>query len=537
MDGRDQAGVGSAPAEGLDGASPLNLNCLSATPGGRFVILAFAVSALSHLLLGAQRLVFLDRIFLPDDTYYVLAIARNLAHGFGPSTDGVIATSGFQPLIAFLLAPIFWVTSNSDIPVYCAVALSGLFGILNCGLVGFIVFKAARSANAAALAILWMAVCPILLRSDLNGLETSLAAFLAMLTVLLMGGAGQDDSGWRAAAIGVCAGLALLARIDNLCIVALVLSWAVVKLGLRRAGLALLTAAIVVLPWWLYCFTHFGKVIPESGAAVRQIVEYYQANQVAPTAVSFKLGVAALSQVSGAGIGIRYWPWALPALVFLLVAIGRSIWCRRIDERGLLAVTAITFFSFYTFYLPAYWFFDRYFYLVYLSIVICTVSLSANWTRRRRHAKRWSMMGASAVLLMVMVSIPQLVKYRSSPAASMEDARGYREIAQQVIAHLPNGTTVGAMQSGALCYYTERAVRVVNLDGVVNGDAFRAIRDKRMAAYLKATGVEYFADWDLNVRYLGWARGSSPSLSLYPVGRVRTAQGAQHFTVYRVVTE
>ena len=74
-----------------------------------FALGAVIVSAV-YLWVGVQPLLFLDRIFVHDDTYYILAIARSLAQGLGPSADGVIPTSGFQPLGTFLLVPVFWLT-------------------------------------------------------------------------------------------------------------------------------------------------------------------------------------------------------------------------------------------------------------------------------------------------------------------------------------------------------------------------------------------------------------------------------------------
>ena len=41
----------------------------------------------------------IDRLFVPDDTYYTLTIARSLARGHGPTVDGHVLTSGFQPLM------------------------------------------------------------------------------------------------------------------------------------------------------------------------------------------------------------------------------------------------------------------------------------------------------------------------------------------------------------------------------------------------------------------------------------------------------
>ena len=55
-----------------------------------------------------------ERLFVPDDTYYTLTIARSLARGDGPSTGGHVLTSGFQPLLGFLLVPVHWLVDDLD---------------------------------------------------------------------------------------------------------------------------------------------------------------------------------------------------------------------------------------------------------------------------------------------------------------------------------------------------------------------------------------------------------------------------------------
>jgi len=68
------------------------------------VIVVLAVVGLVFRVAVAFRpLAVLDRLFVPDDTYYTLSIARSLAHGLGPTVGGgAPLTNGFQPLVAFL---------------------------------------------------------------------------------------------------------------------------------------------------------------------------------------------------------------------------------------------------------------------------------------------------------------------------------------------------------------------------------------------------------------------------------------------------
>lgn len=46
-----------------------------------FIIFSALASLILFLPIFLQDIVYLDRIFLPDDTYYTLTIARNIANG------------------------------------------------------------------------------------------------------------------------------------------------------------------------------------------------------------------------------------------------------------------------------------------------------------------------------------------------------------------------------------------------------------------------------------------------------------------------
>ncbi|MCI0567883.1 MAG: hypothetical protein L0Z52_06795, partial [Acidobacteria bacterium] len=51
----------------------------------------------------------------------------------------------------------------------------------------------------------------------------------------------------------------------------------------------------------------------------------------------------------------------------------------------------------------------------------------------------------------------------------------------------------GAFQSGTLGYFSKS--QVINLDGVVNRDAARALRERRMVPYIREEGIEAVIDW------------------------------------------
>ncbi len=55
-------------------------------------------------------------------------------------------------------------------------------------------------------------------------------------------------------------------------------------------------------------------------------------------------------------------------------------------------------------------------------------------------------------------------------------------------------TIIGSFNSGIYGYFSGR--KVVNLDGVINNNAYYAIRDKRLYAYIDEQNISYIIDWD-----------------------------------------
>ena len=87
---------------------------------------------------------------------------------------------------------------------------------------------------------------------------------------------------------------------------------------------------------------------------------------------------------------------------------------------------------------------------------------------------------------------------------------------------------LAAVESGALAYYLPET-RVVNIDGVVNHDAYRAIRRQDLTGYLLARGVTSVA-----CRDEGWILNSSTLGVIPKMQRVATNPGG--FSLFRLVT-
>ncbi|MFZ5891521.1 MAG: hypothetical protein ACOY0T_10760 [Myxococcota bacterium] len=473
--------------------------------------LALAALALRLAFLG-RGVGAVDRLFVPDDTYYTLAIARSLAQGLGPSADGVVLTSGFQPLIAFLLVPVFWFSRALETPIYASWILGSVADALSTFLLGALAARIGGRRAGVATALLW-GCSSIAIANALNGLETSLALALELGLVSAWLWVRRGPRLQAYAVVGVLAGLAMLARIDALFLVLVFGVFELWQRRLREVAFAAGAAFVVVAPWWIYCLIHFGSFVPESGAAVHELVALHREQYLTlPWALGWAAGNVLLSPfVEAPGLsalassdpvfGVGLW------LVFLLLGVflthrlvaRRVGWC---SPYVAFAAFGLVLFCFYSFYLPALWFFRRYFAPVHAYSALC-LGLGFAFALRRAKSSRWArsalgVLASAAFLLVVKTGLFLILVPNSSVDEGLHGAKGYRAAARQVLALVPRDAVVGALQSGALAYFANGCPQVVGLDGVVDSAAARGVRERNLADYAAARGVTHFADWPFN---------------------------------------
>ncbi len=94
---------------------------------------------------------------------------------------------------------------------------------------------------------------------------------------------------------------------------------------------------------------------------------------------------------------------------------------------------------------------------------------------------------------------------------------------------------VGSLQSGALAYYAQGRIRVVNLDGVVDRSARDAIAGGTLADFARARGVTHLADWDFNLQNFDRFSTSSRNLPLRQETSIAVPmQGSDQFRLQRL---
>ncbi len=513
------------------------------------LIIILAAAATLRLAVASRDLDLVDRMFVPDDAYYTLAIARSIAEGRGATVDGVTPTSGFQPLLAFLVAPAFRVWGGPDAPIRFTLVLLALCDVAAAYFLALLARRLAGPWAGLVAATLW-ALSPVAIANALNGLETSLALALTLAVVEAWCRAREVARPGAFAAVGVLCGLALLARIDSAFLVGALGLLELLRGRVRGVAVAAGTALVVVAPWWGYCLLTFGSPVPESGAAVMEVVASHQRLYLTvPQQMAWAAGavlgppfheLAALQDGLAAhpSMAVAAWCTALG-----LIVAGAVLVAKRDERQPILAlgIHAGLTLAFYTFLVPALWFFRRY--LASVDVFACLV-LSIAVTRLWSSRGRWPALRRGATVAFVVAltfaaatSAGYVLRTpEQTPDVGLHGAKGYREAVRDILALLPPDATVASLQSGALAYYAPPSVTVVNLDGVVDGRALRAVKDRRLSDYARERDVGYLADWSFNlgqfVRLSDRARAPLPKLQL--VGAARP-QGADRFQVVRLL--
>lgn len=516
----------------------------SRTPRPCLVLAAVAFAL--RLALALRPLVTLDRLFVPDDTYYTLAIARSIARGIGPSVDGIHLTSGFQPLVAFLLAAWIRWCSDPDIALRVALVIGVVADTVTVWLLGHLASRLGAGARGAIVASLTWALSIAAIATSLNGLESSLsvAIVLGALATWLRARSRGTLRAW--ALTGAMLGLSLLARVDTVFFVVAVGVATLRRASFRSVVVVVAAAVVVVAPWWGYSLLRFGSFVPESGSAVReQTLVYASLGSTVRDHVAWATGAVFgpplfdsrwLRQALGSGASAVGCGLGVVLVVSAFVVGRRS----RSDALRILTGFAVALFVFYALYLPATWFFRRYLVPVHAwtALVVALVA-GVGWRARPTWLRRSlalaygvSVVASVATIVWMLVVVPS-----ATIDQGHHGVKGYREPAREVLALAPKGAVIGSFQSGALGFFADGTERtVVNLDGVVDGEAARAVREGRIAEFARARGVTHLADWGANVR-LFLARAGDPRMTralLRPLGEASSQGPNERFVLYEI---
>lgn len=422
----------------------------------------------------------------PDDAYYFVVIARNLAAGRGPTFDGVDLTTGYQPLWQGVLAALAVVVPDSQL---LQVAL-----LVGAALAVFGYFALARvTGSVVALTPFGLAVGfavasgPLAWERSVNGMRGAVVIAAMALVALAAQRWWAKPSAASMGLVGVAAGLLCLGRtthIVTVVVIPLLLLWGLARTGRRPAVVATFGAwaagvVAVCLPWFVWSWVTVGTAASSAGA-VKTHWQQASTGSFPSGAGLTQTRLAATTelwrQVSGVAPFTYRWPSGprelLQLAVLVVVAWGVLRALRRRPAAVVVVAPALAVVGRYgveLLWIPnlrSSWYTAPIFTLTGLAVAVAVswlVRRSAQWAPADRigAAPGWvRVVGQVAVGLVVVVAVGRQA-VRIPPTWGEANWEAGEEIRS-----LPPEARIGSFDTGSLGYLRPG---VVNLDGLVRG--------------------------------------------------------------------
>jgi hypothetical protein len=470
-----------------------------------FLLIGFGI----RLYVSWQDVVLLFQKCLVDDAFFYFGIAKNIAAGKGATFDGSIMTNGFHPIYALLLVPIFWFPlGNPNIPVHVALTILSIFNVLT-GYVVFLIVKKIAGRIAGLLgAFLWL-FNPFVILIALSGVEVGVAAFFISLCIYvhLQGRKADQVSIPKRVLLGLLTALAVLSRVDAVFIfiaIALDLWYLSYRKGasliksLSQPALYCIITLLLLSPWFFWNLYHFGTIRQISGVTLPNIAhnmylmkyKTYLSLYFLKTEMFFlKVWIENIIRFSG-GIGL------FVILFIFFVAGARKNLANKISgilekikplHFALLSCILLVFF--YAFYFWG-WLRPWYYLSVMLIVTICLGSIAGHGFESFFHSRAKMTIPIFALFLIFTIYFSYLGMNAWQKGLFPFQKQLY-ESAVWLKENTPENSKIGAISAGIYGYMNGRTI---DLAGVVNEEAYRAMREKRIFAYLQEKQIDYLAD-------------------------------------------
>jgi hypothetical protein len=210
---------------------------------------------------------------------------------------------------------------------------------------------------------------------------------------------------------------------------------------------------------------------------------------------------------------------ALAGMLARASALRQAVWLLAVPAGGLLALFVV--------HAGIRWYYREWYLIALFPLVALFIALLLEGVRTMRFGAT-----IAAMLIAVIVAGTIPTGLRSYGDGWYPVQLDMLDAARWVEQEAPPEARVGGFNSGIVGYFSGRTT--VNLDGVMNPDAFEAIRDRRLAGYVEQRRIAYLADFPfyLYFLYAPFLGGDWPVRELATFDRRSSFQGP--FTVYEV---
>jgi len=391
-------------------------------------------------------------VFIPDDVYFYLQIADNLALGHGSTFNGLQLTNGYHPSWMGVCVALRALVGDDP-----ATRITALFVVVALG-------------NLVALGLTWrltrrlnihlgLGALVVIAYASLNAIGSEFHLSLPLLLTSLLLALSRPwttaptplRSALHLIGFGILLGLTVLARLDNVfAVFALGLAAALsprtplTTTAIRLAAIGL-GAALTLGPYLVSNLIEFGHLVPISG--------------------SVKSGLAALVGFNPGKLGLQ--AWALLALS----AIAPLVWYRIGKRTGdftvfFFSLGALAHGLYILFFLESVW--TWYFATELISVALTLDALATAATRRL--APNVTRLIGPAVIALTLLTLGAIA-WRNLGVVRGDSHRWYLDAAAWVDATVPPDGAVAITNSpGSVAYFSHRPI--VALDGLTGDFRF-----------------------------------------------------------------
>jgi hypothetical protein len=484
--------------------------------GQRPFILLLLCAGILRLVIAWAPLEWLLQYVLSDDAFYYFTIAGNAAHGYGLTFDKLGETNGFHPLWMALLVPVYAAFEDRTFAIHVILTISALVDVGSLCILNSLLRDSKVSQFARWNVLLLFSFAPALVShtGSLNGMETGLNVFLILLflatyqRVYFNPNLNFND----AIRFGIVSGLLFLVRTDNVILLGatyahLAIAGEPKAISFRRLAISGIMAMAIAIPWLSWSYVKFGTVIQVSGLSLGYIMKtvLHESGWLWTDYV--------LQYVRNLANVVTFFPVYLydtrvfslaSAVVFalwtaLLGGTVRWMWQQTKEKKILLwirirwlaapLVAAGLFVLVHT--LRAVYIRGWYYASIIPVLLIVLAVLIDYWTEEHR-----GMGSPNALKRKVVVAVGMVLVFPFSIATLFSPR--YGEIDKMIMVRkmnsvLPAGSRVGSWNAGLYGYYFEKG-DVVDLDGLVNNDAYAHIVNRSLERYCREKQIKYLVD-------------------------------------------
>lgn len=490
------------------------------TGGKEIAFLSVILSAglAVRLAVSWQDFSVLFRKCVVDDALFYMNIARNIAEGHGATFDGSILTNGFHAIYAILLVPVFLLLPDDpDLTIHIALTIISVLNVLT-GIVIFRIVKEISGSGGAFVAAFLWTFNPYVIAISLNGVEAGVACFLLSLCIrqyAVMRMRNRVNTR-NLVLLGIYAGLAVLGRIDAVFLLATIGLFLLVSSyrreknlirSLPEAAIYGISAFAIMAPWFLWNLYHFGTIRQVSGATLPNIAHsmflarhktYLSAAFLRQEAFYLFMWMKNIVRYSGGfplfAVAGGWFAWN----AWRNRGEGLRQLGNRLMEADFAILSSAAMVAFYALY---FWGWHRpWYYLSVMTVVTVCLGIFSGYMlgddpETGRTARRTA--GTTGILYAALFLYFSVGGMGIWEKGLFPFQKQLYDSAIWMRENTGKDKRIGSISSGAYGYFTNRTT---DLLGVVNQDAYRAIREKRMFAYITEKKIDYLVDREDMVR-------------------------------------